>query len=63
MRQTVFIFILLTIVSPSLFAQGVKVITGATLIDGSGRAPVKDSVIVIEGARIKLEDGKSPSEH
>ncbi|HEY6400735.1 MAG TPA: hypothetical protein VI479_04970 [Blastocatellia bacterium] len=42
-RQTVFIPILVAIVSPSLFAQGVKVITGATLIDGTGRAPVKDS--------------------
>ncbi len=28
------------------------VILGATLFDGSGRAPVKDSVVVIEGDRI-----------
>ncbi|HKY42032.1 MAG TPA: D-aminoacylase [Pyrinomonadaceae bacterium] len=28
------------------------VILGATLIDGSGRAPIKDSVVVIEGDRI-----------
>jgi len=41
-RPTVFILILLAIVSPDLFAQDVKVITGATLIDGEGRAPVKD---------------------
>jgi imidazolonepropionase-like amidohydrolase len=53
MKQTTFIFILLIIVSPDLRSQDVKVITGATLIDGAGRAPVKDSVIVIEGARIK----------
>jgi hypothetical protein len=53
MKQTVYIFILLTVVSPSLFAQGAKVISGATLIDGTGRAPVEDSVIVIEGGRIK----------
>lgn len=53
MKQTLFILILLTIVSPNQFAQGVKVITGATLIDGTGSAPIKDAVIVIEGARIK----------
>jgi len=34
-------------------AQALKVITGATLIDGTGRPPVKDAVIVIEGTRIK----------
>jgi hypothetical protein len=43
------------IVSPNLFAEDVKVIIGATLIDGAGRAPVKDSVDVIEGARIKQD--------
>src|SRR5262245_6336752 len=53
MKQAVFIFILLTIVSPNLFAQDVKVITGATLIDGQGSAPLKDAAIVIEGSRIK----------
>src|SRR4030095_873312 len=59
MKQTTFIFILLMIVSPDLRAQDVKVITGATLIDGAGRAPVKDSVIVIEGARIRQAGGES----
>jgi imidazolonepropionase-like amidohydrolase len=59
MKQTNFIFILLMIVSPNLCAQGVIVITGATLIDGAGRAPVKDSVIVIEGARIKQVGAKN----
>src|SRR5262245_9427314 len=58
MKQTTFIFILLMIVSPNLRAQDVKVITGATLIDGAGRPPVKDSVIVIEGARIKQVGAK-----
>ncbi|HEV2668704.1 MAG TPA: hypothetical protein VG324_27555, partial [Blastocatellia bacterium] len=53
MKQTVFIYILLTIVSPNLLAQDVKVITGATLIDGEGPAPLKDAAIVIEGSRIK----------
>ena len=33
-------------------AQETKVITGATLIDGTGRAPIKNGVVVIEGARI-----------
>src|SRR5262245_34746368 len=59
MKQITFIFILLMIVSPNLRAQDVKVITGATLIDGTGRAPVKDSVIVIEGARIKQVGSKN----
>lgn len=47
------------IVSSSLFAQDVKVITGATLIDGGGREPIKDAVIVIEGSRIKQAGAKS----
>lgn len=40
---------------PSLSAQGgdVTVIQGGTLIDGTGRAPIRDAVIVIEGNRIK----------
>ncbi len=54
-----FTFILVIATSPGLFAQNVKVITGATLIDGTGRATVKDSVIVIEGARIKHIGDKS----
>lgn len=58
-RRTVFTLILLAIISPSLFAQDVKVITSATLIDGAGCAPVKDAVIVIEGARIKQIGAKS----
>jgi len=29
------------------------VIQGGTLIDGSGRAPIENSVIVIEGSRIR----------
>ena len=44
----------------SLGAQGtvdaqstVKVIVGGTLIDGTGRPPVKDAVVVIEGNKIK----------
>ena len=33
-------------------AQDTKVITGATLIDGTGGAPIQNAVIVIEGTRI-----------
>ena len=29
-----------------------RVLTGATLIDGTGRAPIADAVVVIEGDRI-----------
>ncbi|HWP41738.1 MAG TPA: amidohydrolase family protein [Blastocatellia bacterium] len=32
-------------------ARGLTVIKGATLIDGTGRAPLKDAVIVINGSR------------
>jgi imidazolonepropionase-like amidohydrolase len=35
------------------------VITGATLIDGTGRAPLKDAVIVIAGNRIKQIGAKN----
>src|SRR5262245_47693229 len=41
-------------------AQGVKVITGATVIDGTARAPLKDAVIVIEGNRIR-DVGPAPT--
>jgi imidazolonepropionase-like amidohydrolase len=34
-----------------------KVITGATLIDGTGRPPIRDAVIVIEGDRINQVGG------
>ena len=37
-----------------LWAQrGTLVIEGATLIDGTGREPLRDAVIVVEGERIK----------
>ncbi|HUE81530.1 MAG TPA: hypothetical protein VMM84_05385 [Pyrinomonadaceae bacterium] len=32
--------------------QSKKAIVGATLIDGTGRAPIKDAVVVIDGTRI-----------
>lgn len=37
---------------------GTTVLRGATLIDGTGKAPVPASVIVIEGDRIKAAGGK-----
>ena len=36
-------------------AARVTAITGATLIDGTGGAPVADAVIVVTGDRIDLE--------
>jgi imidazolonepropionase-like amidohydrolase len=51
--------ILLSSVASHVLAQEIKAITGATLIDGAGRAPIKDAVIIIEGARIKQAGAKS----
>jgi len=45
-------FFLLFALAPVLLPAQTLVIDGATLIDGTGRAPVRDSVIVIEGNRI-----------
>lgn len=50
--RTVLTVILLTILSPHALAQEIKAVTGATLIDGTGRVPIKDAVIVIKGSRI-----------
>ena len=44
--------VLLLAAAPSAFAQGASVVTGATVIDGTGGAPIKDAAIVIEGNRI-----------
>ncbi|MEW6207483.1 MAG: amidohydrolase family protein [Acidobacteriota bacterium] len=38
--------------------QDIKVITGATLIDGTARPPIKDAVIIIRGARIEQVGAK-----
>src|SRR5688572_24425726 len=44
---------------PFVAGQGqVLVLEGGMLIDGTGRAPVEDSVIVIEGSRIKAVGAK-----
>jgi imidazolonepropionase-like amidohydrolase len=58
-RRILLTIILLAILSPRALAQEIKVITGATLIDGAGRAPIKDAVIIIEGARIKQAGAKN----
>src|SRR5262245_11263149 len=62
MKRIALIMILLTITRPNLVAQEVKVITGATLIDGVGVAPLKDAAIVIEGSRIKQVGSKEKIE-
>jgi imidazolonepropionase-like amidohydrolase len=59
---------LLVLLSGSLYACATapvasisKVITGATLIDGTGRAPISDAVIVIEGTRITRVASGNPA--
>ena len=37
----------------TIYAQDIKVLVGGTLIDGFGGKPVKNSVIIIEGEKIK----------
>lgn len=50
---------LVTLAANSLRGQSQAiVIEGGTLIDGSGGAPLKDSVVVIEGSRIKAVGAK-----
>jgi len=46
--------LLLVLASGAFHAQDarIKVIDGVTLIDGTGRGPIQDAVIVIDGARI-----------
>ena len=51
--------LLLTLVTIGVRAQGqTLVIEGGTLVDGSGGAPLKDAVVVIEGSRIKAAGAK-----
>jgi imidazolonepropionase-like amidohydrolase len=51
MALTIIVFTICPIVSAQ--PQNVAVISGATVIDGTGRNPIGDTVIVIEGNRIK----------
>jgi len=48
-----FLFSLLLAWSPAWGQTDTLVIEGGTLIDGTGRAPIRDAVVVIEGFRIK----------
>lgn len=61
MKRSIISLIIFSLVSVIAHgqAQGTKVITGATLIDGTGRAPIKDAVVIIEGTRIRQVGTKS----
>ena len=48
-----FVFLITLSLKPAWGQNNVLVIEGGTLIDGTGRAPVPDSVVVIEGSRIR----------
>lgn len=45
--------------STSIKGQDLKVITGATIVDGTGGAPIKDAVIVIKASRISAVGSRS----
>ena len=51
-RHVAFTLLVLVALVPGVLAQEVTAIVGATLIDGTGRAPVADSALVIRGNRI-----------
>jgi len=40
-------------VDPAIAQAGTLVLEGGTLIDGTGKAPIADAVVVVEGSRIK----------
>jgi imidazolonepropionase-like amidohydrolase len=51
--RCVFIFLVFVFIRVDLHAQQVKALVGGTLIDGFGGKPIPNSVIIIEGERIK----------
>ena len=53
MKTPIAILSILTLVSPEVFGAGTKALVGGRLIDGYGGAPLEDSVILVEGERIK----------
>ena len=49
----IFLFIALFISLPAANSQDLKALVGGTLIDGYGSTPIQNSVIIIEGEKIK----------
>jgi hypothetical protein len=60
-RMTLTCFLGCSLVALLSQAQQVTVLKGAAIIDGTGKAPVPDGVIIIEGDRIKAVGGKDLS--
>ena len=54
MRSPVVIAVLCTVLGTGVFSQQASVvaITGGTLIDGNGGAPISDAIVVVSGDRI-----------
>ena len=53
MLKKSFLFAFLLLLSSASFAQQLKALVGGTLIDGFGGTPIRNSVIIVEGERIK----------
>ena len=53
MFKKIFLFAFLLLLSSASFAQQLKALVGGTLIDGFGGTPIRNSVIIVEGERIK----------
>ena len=53
MKSKKFLTILFFALSLQSSAQNLKALVGGTLIDGFGGSPIRNSVIIIEGERIK----------
>jgi hypothetical protein len=53
MRSNKLLIALFFLISLQASAQNLKALVGGTLIDGFGGAPIRNSVILIEGERIK----------
>lgn len=53
MKSTKFLSLLFLIISFHSSAQNLKALVGGTLIDGFGGTPIRNSVIIVEGERIK----------
>src|SRR5262245_35780911 len=45
--------LVLAVCGPAVAQNRVLVLEGGTLIDGTGKAPIADAVVVVEGGRIK----------